>query len=131
MSNLVLVEANHLIDASLGTTVYTNPTGPVQLALVTVAGSNTAAGTEVANAGGSSYARQTIAFNGASAGSATNSGTLNFTNMPATTTVGVEIWDSTSGTKIRRWFGALTASKTTSLGDTLSFAAGSITVSLS
>lgn len=129
MSNVVQVESNHLVDASLGTTVYANPTGATKLALVTAAGSNTAAGTEVANAGGSSYSRQTITFNAASAGSASNSAIVNFTNMPACTVVGVEIWDS-AGTPIRRYFGNLASSKTTALGDTLSFAAAAITVAL-
>lgn len=129
MSNVVQVESNHLVDASLGTTVYANPTTPVKVALVTAAGSNTAAGTEVANAGGSTYSRQTVAFGAASAGSASNSGIINFTNMPACTVVGIEIWDS-AGTPVRRYFGNLTASKTTALGDTLSFAASSITVAL-
>jgi hypothetical protein len=131
VSNLVQVEANHLLDASLGTAAYTAPTSPVQLALVTTAGSNTAAGTEVVNAGGSSYSRQNITFNSASAGSTSNSAIINFTNMPATTTVGVEIWDSATGTHVRRYFGNLTASKTTALGDTLSFASGAITATLS
>lgn len=131
MSNIVQVEANALLNASLGTSAYTAPTAPVQLALVTAAGSNTAAGTEVANSGGSSYSRQNITFSSASAGSATNSAIINFTNMPATTTVGVEVWDSTTPTKVRRYFGNLTASKTTALGDTLSFAAGAITATLS
>jgi hypothetical protein len=129
VSNIVQVESNHLVDAALGTTVYANPTGTTKLGLVTAAGSNTAAGTEVANAGGSSYSRQAITFTGASAGSAPNAAIINFTNMPACTVVGVEIWDS-AGTPVRRFFGNLTASKTTALGDTLSFAAGAITVAL-
>lgn len=130
MSNLVQVEANALLNASLGTSAYTAPTAPVQVALVTVAGSNTAAGTEVTNSGGSTYSRQNITFGSASAGSASNSGIINFTNMPAATTVGIELWDS-AGTKIRRYFGNLTSSKTTALGDTLSFASGAITATLS
>lgn len=129
MSNIVQVESNHMVDAALGTTVYANPTTPVKIALVTAAGSNTAAGTEVANAGGSTYSRQTVTFGAASAGSASNSAIINFTNMPAATVVGIEVWDS-AGTPVRRFFGNLTASKTTALGDTLSFAAGSITVAL-
>lgn len=130
MSNLVQTEANHLLDASLGTTAYSNPTAPVKLALMSANGTNSTAGTEVANAGGSTYSRQTTAFSAASAGATSNSGIINFANMPAITTTGVELWDS-AGTPIRRWFGALSANKTTALGDTLSFAIGSITATLS
>jgi hypothetical protein len=46
------------------------------------------------------------------------------------TIVGIELWDSTGGTPIRRWFGALTASKTVNSGDTVTFAASSIVISL-
>jgi hypothetical protein len=49
--------------------------------------------------------------------------------MPATTVVGVEIYDS-AGTARRSWVGPLTASKTTTAGDSLSFSASSITVTL-
>jgi len=127
MSNLVEAEANRLLDGSLGTTTYADPTGPMKLALVTANGSATAAGTEVTGGG---YARQTVAFSAASAGAASNTGIVSFTNMPAATVVGAEIYDS-AGTPRRGWFGGLATSKTTGAGDTLSFAVGALTVSLS
>jgi hypothetical protein len=128
---IVTVEANALLNSSVKGTAYTAATTPVNLALVTVNGSATAAGTEVT---GGSYARLSTSgtfWGSASSGSITNSaGTLSFTAMPAVTVVGIELWDS-AGTPIRRWWGALTTSKTLGAGDTLSFATSSITISIS
>ncbi len=125
-NNVVTAEGNRLLDASLGTASYTAPTTPMKLALETATGANSAAGTEVT---GGSYARQTITFNAASGGSATNSNSITYTAMPAATVTGVEIYDS-NGTPRRAWVGALTASKTVASGDSLSFAAASVTVTL-
>lgn len=133
MANLVQVEATSMLNASFGRVTFPAPTTPMMLRLMSTNGSSTAAGTEVANSGGSTYAAQNMsatALANASAGVLTTSGgAITFTNMPAITTAGVEVWDST-GTPVRKWFGALTASKTTGLGDTLSFAASSITATL-
>lgn len=130
MANIVQVEATNQLNASLGKATYTATVTPMMLRLMSTNGSATAAGTEVANSGGSTYAAQnlTTALGTASAGSITTTSAVTHTNMPAITTVGVEIWDS-AGTPIRKWFGALSASKTTALGDSLSFAASSITIS--
>lgn len=127
MPALVTAEANRLLDASLGVATYTAPTGSMKLALATSASSASAAGTEVS---GGSYARQNITFGSASAGSSSNTGTVTFTNMPAATVTHVDIYDS-NGTPRRAWFGALSASKTTASGDTLSFATSSVTITLS
>lgn len=127
MANIVQAESNRLLDASLGTAAFVAPTTPMKLALDTVNGTATAAGTEVT---GGSYARQTVAFTAASAGATANTALISFTNMPAATVTGVEVFDS-AGSPRRVWFGALTASKTTASGDTLSFAVSAITVALS
>lgn len=131
MANIVQVECNNMLSASLGLASYTATTTPIKLRLMTANGSATSAGTEVTggsySAGGVSLASL---MGSASAGSSSNTGAVNFTSMPAVTVTGVEIWDS-AGTPIRKWFGALTASKTTNSGDTLSFATGSLTVSIS
>lgn len=124
--NLTDTMENALLDALVGTAGYTATT-PMKLALVTSNGTDSAAGTEVA---GGSYARATITFNAASGGTIDNSATISFTNMPASTVTGIEVWDS-AGTPVRLFYGALSASKTVSSGDTLEFAAGSITLSLS
>lgn len=127
-NNVVQVEANNMLTASVGKAAYTAPTGNVNLALVSVIGTATAAGTEVT---GGSYARLSTAgsWAAASAGSIATNAALTFTNMPATTTVGIELWDS-AGTPVRKWWGALTVNKTTGAGDTLTFPSGSITASL-
>ena len=123
--NLTDLAENALLDHLFATATLTI-TGPIKLALSTTAGSDAAAGTEVT---GGSYARQTIAFSAASAGSTSNSGTVTFTGMPACTVVGIEIYDS-NGTPKRLAYGALTANKTVGAGDTLTFAAASISLSL-
>lgn len=125
-NNIVQTEANRLLDASFGTAAYVAPTGAMKVALLTANGTNTAAGTEVA---GGSYARQTLTMGAAAAGVASNTNTITFTNMPAATITGVDIYDS-AGSPRRAWQGALTASKTTGAGDTLSFAPASITASI-
>jgi hypothetical protein len=125
-NNLVTAEADRLTNASLNGTAYTLPTTPMKLALATTASSASAAGTEVT---GGSYARQTIAF-GTSAGTGVaNTGAVTYLNMPAATTSHLDIYDS-NGTPRRAWWGALTASKTTAAGDSLSFAIGAITIVL-
>lgn len=117
---------NQLLDALVGAASYTVTT-PIKLALVTANGSDSAAGTEVT---GGSYARQTIAWTAASSGEIHNSAVINFTGMPAATVVGIEVYDS-AGTPKRLAYGALTSSKTTASGDTLQFAASSISLTLS
>lgn len=107
----------------------TRPTGPVMVRLVSVAGSDSAAGTEVANAGGSTYAAQSVVFGAAASGQIANTGAVTFTNMPAITVVGVELWDS-AGTPVRVGYGALSANKTTNLGDTFTIAVSALTFSL-
>lgn len=130
MANLVQVEASNMLSASIAAATYTATTSPVKLRLMSANNSSTAAGTEISGggytAGGSSL---TAVLGSVSAGSVTNTSTLSYTNMPAVTTVGVEVWDS-AGTPIRKWWGALTSNKATAAGDTLSFAASSITLTL-
>lgn len=124
--NLTNTAENKMLDALVGTASYSADT-PIKLALVTANGNDATAGTEVS---GGSYARQTIAFNAASSGSIDNDAVISFTNMPTCTVVGIELWDS-AGTPARLAYGSLTSSKALTSGDTLEFAAGSITLSLS
>jgi hypothetical protein len=95
--------------------------------LVTAAGSDTVAGTEVT---GGSYARQSLTVGAASSGATANSADVVFTGMPAATVVGVEIWDS-AGTPVRLWYGNLAASRTVAAGDEVRLVAGSLTLALS
>ena len=124
--NLPNIIENQLLDALVGTTAYTVTT-PIKLALVTANGSDSAAGTEVT---GGSYARQNITFGAASGGQIGNSGTISFTDMPSCTVVGIELYDS-AGSPKRLAYGPLTASRTVTAGDTVQFAASSVTLSLS
>jgi hypothetical protein len=123
--NLPDLIENQLLDALVGTTAYTVTT-PIKLALVTANGSDSAAGTEVT---GGSYARQTIAFDAASSGEIENNAAISFTGMPAVTVVGIEFYDN-AGSPKRLAYGALTASRTVTAGDTVQFAIGAITLSL-
>lgn len=107
-------------------TASTPPATPMTLALVTVVGDDATPGTEVT---GGSYARQQITFT--TGGSAVSNDTLvSFTNMPACTVVGVEIWDSAATP--RRWWhleedsSGNPISKSVGSGDTLQFAAGEV-----
>lgn len=124
--NLADGEENRLIDAALGTAAHVAPTAPIKVALVTALGSDAAAGTEVA---GGSYARQSVTFGAAAAGSASNSGAVTFLNMPTCTVVGVEIYDS-AGSPRRIWHGSLTASRSFVLGDTFTIPVGALVCSL-
>ena len=65
-----------------------------------------------------------MAMAAAASRSCSNTGTIAFAAMPATTVNGVEIYNS-AGT-VRKAYGALTTPRTTAAGDTLSFAAGSV-----
>ena len=123
--NLPDIIENQLLDALVGTAAYT-VTGPIKLALVTANGNDASAGTEVT---GGSYARQTITFDAAASGSISNSASISFTGMPAVTVVGIEIYDS-AGSPKRLAYGALTASRTVTAGDTVQFASSAITLSL-
>lgn len=74
---------------------------------------------------GGSYARQTVAFDSAASGHTQNTGAVNFTNMPACTVTHFAIWSAvTAGVLLG--YAALTASKSPSAGDTISFAIGDI-----
>jgi hypothetical protein len=127
--------AKQIQDHIHGGTALTQPTAPFRLRQMTANGSASANGTELATSGGytAGTGAPTIAFGAATTASpsvSTSSSAQTITNMPATTIVGVEIWNS-NGTPSRQEFGSLAASKTTASGDTLSYAIGAVTSSLS
>lgn len=123
--NLPNVIENELLDALVGADTF-SVTTPIKLALVTANGDDASAGTEVT---GGSYARQTITFTAADAGSIENDSAISFTGMPAVTVVGIELYDSAGSAK-RLAYGALTSSRVVTSGDTVQFASGAITLSL-
>lgn len=119
-----------LLNYATGNAPATAPTLPLMVRLMTANGSDAVAGTEVVNAGGSTYAPQSVAFPAATGTTQTaNTADVVFTNMPAATIVGVEIWDS-AGTPFRWWWGAAVAQKTTNLGDTLKILAGQLILTM-
>lgn len=118
---------NELLDHSLGTAAYTAPSA-VYLALFTSDPTDAGSGTEVS---GSGYSRQEIAFGAASGGTASNSSEETFTasggNFGTVTHIG--LFDaSTLGNLL--YHGALDVSKVVNDTDSITFAIGSIDVSL-
>jgi hypothetical protein len=119
-------EANRLLDAAFSTVDYAGAATGSQLRLATTTPTDTAAGTVVT---GGSYANQAMTMASAASRSCSNTGTIAFTGMPVATVTSVDIYNS--GGTVRKAYGALTTSRTTASGDTLSFAAGSIVASFS
>ena len=123
--NLTNYLENKLIDHFLGTASYTMPTD-VYVALFTVSPGESGGGTEVT---GGSYARQIATFSAASSGATSNDSNIDFTGMPAATTVAIGIFDAlTSGSMLL--YGTLTTNKTTDAGDTLRIATGDLDISI-
>ena len=116
-----------LLDHTLGTAAYTHPS-QVHLALHTADPTDAAGGAE---GSGGSYARQTIDFNAAAGagGAVTNSTEENFTGMPACTVTHIGIWDAASSGNLL-YHGIVSSSKAVADGDTISLAAGQLTVTL-
>jgi hypothetical protein len=123
--------SNNVLDALMGTAVFVATVAPIRCRLMTANGSATAAGTELATSGGytAGTGAPSVTFAAAAAGAAASNSAVTVTNMPATTIVGVELWDS-AGTPDRKWWGALTSSKTTNAGDTFAVAAGALVASM-
>jgi hypothetical protein len=94
--------------------------------LFTVAPTDAGGGTEVT---GGSYARQEAAFSAAASGATSNSANIDFTGMPAATTVAIAIFDAASSGNMLL-YGTLTTNKTTDAGDTLRIATGDLDVTI-
>ena len=121
--------ADNLLDASLGTAALVATVPPLHFRLMTVNGDAVTNGTELATSGGytAGTGAPSVTFAAAAAGSAASSAAYTITNMPATTVVGGELWDSAPA---RKWWGALTAPRTTNSGDTLTVDSGAMTAQL-
>lgn len=113
----------------------TAPVLPLKVRLCTSIPTDTTAGTEVTNSGGSTYASQNVAFGAANAGTGqtSNTGLVRFDNMPDTTVQGTvkafEIWDS-SGTPKRWWWATLTAERSYQSGDAAEFPIGQLVLAM-
>ena len=124
-NNLTNTAENLILAHFLGVTAYTFDS-TVFVGLYTVAPTDSTSGTEVT---GGSYARQAITFAAASGGATSNTTDVDFTGMPAATTVAVAVHTaSTGGTMLM--YGTLTTNKTTDAGDTLRIAAGDLDISI-
>lgn len=114
---------------------FSLPTPPLFLRLMTTAGSNTANGTEAVGNGYTALGNTmgSTAFGTPAGGVITNSNSISWTasggSLGGAALLGIEIWDS-AATKLRWLQGAIT-SVTVSTGNTLTFAAGSITADAS
>lgn len=136
MAAIVQVQANKILDLTLGTSAPTMFTTPAKVRLTTTTPTNTTAGTELTGSGyttgGVSLAGNT--FSAASAGATTGPATsaLSWTNASggAWSIVGVEIWDS-NGTPLRWWYGVFTGQPiSVANGNTFQIAVGALSVSL-
>lgn len=123
MSGFTTPTWQQVIDDQFGTAARTAPTTPMKLALETVAGSATAAGTELTG-----YTRPTITMAAAVAGppvQASNSGALSIPCSTGATVNALAIYDS-AATPVRKAWGGLTTPRTVVAGDSLAFAVGAI-----
>ena len=100
----------------------------VYLALHTANPDEDGSGAEVS---GGSYARQACAFDAthATGGNTANTSAESFTGMPACTVTHIGIWDHASAGNLL-FYTDVTANKTVTSGDTISVAAGAVTVTL-
>lgn len=133
MSNIDSAEALNQVRASLAISGgYTASTSPIMGRLMTTNGNTNGVGngTEVTNSGGSTYAPVNVTTalpSNPTSLPVVSSGAITWTNLPTATIVGLELWDS-NGTPKRKWFGPLAASKSVTLGDSLSIAAGALSL---
>lgn len=122
--SLTNVTEGHTLNWLTGN-VTTAPTLPLMVRLMTVNGSDTAAGTEVVGGG---YTPQSAAFGLAPSGGPTsNTGLLRFDNMPASTLTGFEIWDS-AGTPVRWHWASFSAPVSVLAGEPVEFAIGALVI---
>lgn len=114
-----------LIEHVLRNVSYTSPS-TVYLSLHTADPTEAGSGAEVS---GNNYSRQAIAFDAHSNGACANSDIETFTASGGSfgTVTHFGIFDASSSGNLL-YYGALTASKVVADGDSLKFAAGSITI---
>lgn len=119
-----------VLEHVLRNTAYSSP-ATVYVGLYTAApndaSTGSSGGTELS---GNGYSRQSCAFSAASGGSISNSGTVTFgpnTTSGWGTVTHFGIFDASTNGNLLYW-GALTASKTVAVGDSVSFGAGALVV---
>lgn len=120
------------LDHNLGTTTFTKPAA-VYVGLFTVLPTDASTGAgpnEVPTAGSTGYLRRVITFGAAAAGAAVQGAQINFPQATAGwgTIVGYGIFDSVTPGAGNLLYWSDTVSKLVSTGDTLSIAAGAISI---
>ena len=124
-NNLTNAAENLILDHFLGVANYAFDS-TIFVGHYTVAPTDSTSGTEVT---GGSYVRKAVTFASASAGATSNTTDIDFTGMPAATTVAIAVHTAvTAGTMLM--YGTLTTNKTTDAGDTLRIAAGDLDISI-
>lgn len=128
---------NEVLDHVLGKGAR-NFTSPANLYVAlfnnvsTNAAANLEAGTLTDEVSGASYTRETVAFDSAASGAASNSGDIEFGPAGSGgwgTVTHVAIMDAATSGNVLFW-GALSASKTIAENDSLRIAAGNLTITL-
>jgi hypothetical protein len=118
-----------LLDWMMTSGSATRPTA-WYVALYTAAPSDSGGGTEVSTGG---YARQSVAFDAATSpgGTTSNSADVSFTAVGGDygTVTHMGIFDASTGGNLL-WHGVLSASKTVEDGDTITFSAGNIDLTM-
>lgn len=107
--------------------------GPIQVKIVSVIGTESAAGTAITTG---TPSNMTVPFaswtlnNASGVYTMQNTNALQWTAMPAVTVAGVDLFDSSTTPK-RLWYGVLTGgSKTLASGDTFEIAAGQLQIQI-
>jgi hypothetical protein len=118
-----------LLDWMMTSGTATRPTA-WYVALYTAAPSDSGGGTEVSTGG---YARQSVTFDAATSpgGTTSNSADVSFTAVGGDygTVTHMGIFDASTGGNLL-WHGVLSASKTVEDGDTITFSAGNIDLTM-
>lgn len=115
-SGFVTTEANRVLDNSL---VASSPVD-----LVTAMGTAAAAPTKVV---GGSYAVQTPTWAAAASAAKSNSAVVTYSGLPAATVVGIDVQNVVPA---RTWFSPFATSKVVNAGDSIVFAVGGMSFSL-
>lgn len=131
MGALVTAQCNSIINATLAGTAAQAATS-IKMRLGSTIGTGSSAMTEISGTGYTAGGTVT-AWNAASAGAATNSGTPSWTNASGSswTIEGIELWE-TGGSVLRWWYGSWTGQPITiANGNTFAVAAAAVSCSLS
>lgn len=129
MPGYAVNEANRIQNAAFAGQAYTAPAGH-SLSLHTAEPGNSDAPTSEFT--GAGYTRQNVTFGTAANGQVANTGIVTFPNLPALTAAFLAVWNTVVGGagSVPQVRGALGTPVALSVGQSVTFAAGSITDAL-